>query len=48
MGLASYGSPQGLNIVKTRITKSISNEAQKLLMDIGKKLTVEQCHKKKH
>ena len=30
----------------TRMTTSISSEAQKLLIDIWKKLTIEQCHKK--
>ena len=27
-----------------RMTTSISSEAQKLLMDIGKKFTTKQCH----
>ena len=29
---------------QTRMTTSISSEAPKLWMDIGKKFTIEQCH----
>ena len=32
------------NQQKTRMTTSISSEVQKLWMDIGKKITIDQCH----